>query len=134
MKIRARIIAKYGINLFNFLLRLLFIYLPAIAAANITGNVPKPNNAINNKPEIIPPVLIAPARATYTSPQGKNPFNIPISKNEKWAGKFIILLNLLRKNEVTCFKYPLSAILLFIFRGSIKTIRIIRPREIDKYC
>ena len=47
---------------------------------NITGIVESPNISITTAPQNGLPVAAAEAAKKYTSPQGKNPFNIPSRK------------------------------------------------------
>ena len=84
MNNKASITAKAGINLLILLLIFRLITLPKTAVASITGNVPKPNNAIYAVPDKKSPVERDPAIPTYTKPQGSSPFNSPIENKDEF--------------------------------------------------
>ena len=46
------------------------------------GNVPNPKNNMNTLPFIGVAAIIEDVNARYTSPHGRNQFNIPINNNE----------------------------------------------------
>ena len=61
IKIAASKTANTGVSFDNLLLKFKLTNFPKTETANIAGKVPKPNNAMNNTPFIIPPAAIAPA-------------------------------------------------------------------------
>ena len=88
----ARTTAKTGINLFILRLTFILINFPTKAVPNIIGVVPNPKRAIKIAPDKAFPVVMAPAKATYTNPHGKKPLRIPKMKSSKGEPDFVSFL------------------------------------------
>ena len=71
-----------GDSLLMMFLALMLINDPEIARVSIIGTVPRPNKNIYNAPCCGPCVVAAPAKARYTNPQGRMPFNKPMVNKE----------------------------------------------------
>lgn len=71
-----------GMILRTLFLKLMLIIFPTNETSNKAGVVPIPNTIIKAIPITTSFVLIAPAIAIYTSPQGNKPFKRPINNKD----------------------------------------------------
>lgn len=73
---------KAGYHFVRYLLTLTCMFFPKKRSADKSGNVPIPNTIINKPPFIGSCTAVAPAKATYTNPQGRMPFSMPAIKSD----------------------------------------------------
>lgn len=82
MSIMAIMPINAGYHFVRYLLIPACMFFPKKRSADKSGKVPIPKAIINKPPFIASCTAVAPAKATYTNPQGRIPFSMPAIKSD----------------------------------------------------